>query len=385
LFWDDTNNRLSIGTNAPNRTFVVYNESAPHIQLATSASGITTSSGFQLRIVSNNVLFTNFQASNMVFGNSGATHVTLFNSGNLLVSSTTTTDAGFRLDVNGTARVSGSTTFGTLGAGTGMFWDNTNNRLGIGTASPAYQLSLSGSANIQGATGLNFLVGTRGIFFGLTGSTEISTYLATSPLIFSLNQGSTPVARFSATNGNLLINTTTDAGFRLDVNGTLRVNNTAYSYFVSSSNTAGSGAIKQGLVNGSTFTIDGANGSGPRLGLSSTPTGGYDFFEIGAFASANNFATKARNFRILSTISSVEDARLVLFAGTGNLILQNGGTFTDIASARLAVNSTTQGFLPPRMTTTQKNAIASPATGLMVYDTTLNLISVYNGTTWITL
>jgi hypothetical protein len=72
-------------------------------------------------------------------------------------------------------------------------------------------------------------------------------------------------------------------------------------------------------------------------------------------------------------------------ATTGNFILQNGGTFTDIASARLAVNSTTQGFLPPRMTTTQKNAIASPATGLMVYDTTLNLISVYNGTMWISL
>ena len=70
---------------------------------------------------------------------------------------------------------------------------------------------------------------------------------------------------------------------------------------------------------------------------------------------------------------------------TGNFILQNGGTFTDVASARLVVNSTTQGFLPPRMTTTQKNAIATPATGLMVYDTTLNLISVYNGTIWITL
>jgi hypothetical protein len=110
FYWDNTNNRLGIGTNAPNRNFVVYDASAPHIQLATASSGLTTSSGFQLRVVSNNVLFTNFQASNMVFGNSGATHVTLFNSGNLLVSSTTTTDVGFKLDVNGTARVSGTTT-----------------------------------------------------------------------------------------------------------------------------------------------------------------------------------------------------------------------------------------------------------------------------------
>jgi hypothetical protein len=68
-----------------------------------------------------------------------------------------------------------------------------------------------------------------------------------------------------------------------------------------------------------------------------------------------------------------------------SVMIQNGGTFTEEASSQLSVNSTTRGFLPPRMTTTQKNAIATPATGLMVYDTTLNLISVYNGTIWISL
>ena len=77
--------------------------------------------------------------------------------------------------------------------------------------------------------------------------------------------------------------------------------------------------------------------------------------------------------------------KVLQFFGTGNLLLQNGGTFTDVASSILTLASTTKGFLPPRMTTTQKNAIATPATGLMVYDTTLNLISVYNGTIWISL
>jgi uncharacterized lipoprotein NlpE involved in copper resistance len=61
----------------------------------------------------------------------------------------------------------------------------------------------------------------------------------------------------------------------------------------------------------------------------------------------------------------------------------NIGTGGLVASARLSVESTTQGFLPPRMTTTQKNAIASPAAGLMVYDTTLNQMSYYNGTAWV--
>lgn len=52
-------------------------------------------------------------------------------------------------------------------------------------------------------------------------------------------------------------------------------------------------------------------------------------------------------------------------------------------SASLEVISTTKGFLLPRMTTTQKNAITTPATGLQVYDTTLNQINVYNGTAWV--
>lgn len=49
------------------------------------------------------------------------------------------------------------------------------------------------------------------------------------------------------------------------------------------------------------------------------------------------------------------------------------------ASALLQVDSTTQGVLFPRMTTTQKNAISSPAVGLIVYDTTLNKLCVYTG------
>jgi hypothetical protein len=55
------------------------------------------------------------------------------------------------------------------------------------------------------------------------------------------------------------------------------------------------------------------------------------------------------------------------------------------ASAQLDVSSTTKGFLPPRMTTTQKNAIASPATGLVVMDITTLKLCVYNGSSWVDL
>ena len=55
------------------------------------------------------------------------------------------------------------------------------------------------------------------------------------------------------------------------------------------------------------------------------------------------------------------------------------------ASAQVDIASTTKGFLPPRMTTVQMNAIASPAAGLMVYDVTTNQFMGYNGTSWVIL
>jgi hypothetical protein len=45
------------------------------------------------------------------------------------------------------------------------------------------------------------------------------------------------------------------------------------------------------------------------------------------------------------------------------------GTSNPVASAKLEVTSTTQGFLPPRMTNAQRIAIATPAVGLCVYCT----------------
>jgi hypothetical protein len=54
-------------------------------------------------------------------------------------------------------------------------------------------------------------------------------------------------------------------------------------------------------------------------------------------------------------------------------------------SAMLDVTSTTKGMLVPRMTTAERTAIASPATGLLVYDNTLALFYYYNGSTWISI
>ncbi len=59
------------------------------------------------------------------------------------------------------------------------------------------------------------------------------------------------------------------------------------------------------------------------------------------------------------------------------------GTTTPNSSAMLDVSSTTKGMLIPRMTTALKNAIASPATGLLVFDTDLSAFYFYNGSAWV--
>jgi hypothetical protein len=84
--------------------------------------------------------------------------------------------------------------------------------------------------------------------------------------------------------------------------------------------------------------------------------------------------------------------------GTNNLNVDNGtgnvnipyiplviGASTPAASAMLEVVSTTKGILFPRMTTTQKNAISSPAAGLVVYDTTLGKLCVRTASAWQTI
>ncbi len=52
-------------------------------------------------------------------------------------------------------------------------------------------------------------------------------------------------------------------------------------------------------------------------------------------------------------------------------------------SAMLDVKSVNQGFLPPRMNTTERNAIGDPAEGLVVYDTDEESLFLYTGTGWL--
>jgi hypothetical protein len=58
------------------------------------------------------------------------------------------------------------------------------------------------------------------------------------------------------------------------------------------------------------------------------------------------------------------------------------GTSTLNSKAVLTLDSTTKGFLPPRMTGSERDAITAPPAGLTVFNTTDNKLQTYNGSVW---
>ena len=75
-----------------------------------------------------------------------------------------------------------------------------------------------------------------------------------------------------------------------------------------------------------------------------------------------------------------EDNSNLFYDGTNHIL--GLGTNTPSGTSILDLTSTTRGFLPPRMTTAQRDLITTPATGLLVYNTTTNTLNIFNGTIW---
>jgi hypothetical protein len=171
--------------------------------------------------------------------------------------------------------------------------------------------------------------------------------------------------------------------------GTLSIGTTSLTEFVNIANST-NGVTRVTTTNSNAGTStqvqyqlsNGTHSAGFGLTGSAFTSSGV-FLQGGAYLSSGNSAgglllnTGAAQ-PIYFGINNTERARLDV---NGNFGV--GTNASNNASAKVQVDSTTQGFLPPRMTTTQKTAIATPAAGLMVYDTTLNQMSYYNGTTWI--
>ena len=88
------------------------------------------------------------------------------------------------------------------------------------------------------------------------------------------------------------------------------------------------------------------------------------------------------DFLIISRADDGSAAANVLHLerATGNVSLNRDSPGDPVAL--LQMDSTTKGFLPPRMTTTQRDAITSPPAGLIVFNSTTNTINVFDGSNW---
>ncbi len=73
---------------------------------------------------------------------------------------------------------------------------------------------------------------------------------------------------------------------------------------------------------------------------------------------------------------------LLLLVSSGVYGQRGIGTNNPDTSAILELNSTTKGFLPPRMSTTERDGISTPATGLVIYNTTVACVQFFNGALW---
>jgi hypothetical protein len=176
--------------------------------------------------------------------------------------------------------------------------------------------------------------------------------------------------RIASTTGNVLINTTTDAGYKLDVNGTARV-----------------AVLRVGDFYASGVFSAGISGGGV-IGTLQHGTAGYGLLQfIRAGASAGGIA-----------LSRYENYDVVIGAGNYGSTLgiairpaQIGGvkiggdntTVIHVDSAILNVESTTKGVLFPRMTTPERVAIASPANGLIVFDTDVQNLCYRRDNVWV--
>jgi hypothetical protein len=227
--------------------------------------------------------------------------------------------------------------------------------------------------------------------------------------------GSTYTNRFTSA-GRLLLGTTTDASYNLyavsgGVTSYFRGGNGGYAAiaFTGDNNatigvlTSYANTIIIGRANGAFGTNFGANfdiliysngdvqiGTDTQRAYKLHVKGGANVTSLNiANTSAQLLYSNISGLALVGTTGSSFNIGLLETTGNKGLFVDASGfikvgVYTDTfnSSAILEAVSTTKGFLPPRMTTTQKNAISSPAAGLIVYDTTDNKHYGYNGTTW---
>ena len=261
-----------------------------------------------------------------------------------------------------------------------------NGNVGIGTATPSSTLHVTGTGRFFGNTSSSILLINQ-LGSGNAITVEDETNPDLSPFVVD-------------SVGNVGIGTTTPS-FNLDVVGRQRITGTGSTYSLEVTSTGNSFIVMYGNGVVSTdgyvrFTnaVQTANIFAPTIWsrsntfaypstwilsdvLTGTDTGTISVTRFESRLNNNSLVTTRPLFEWRNSTTT----NMLMFVD-GSLMLQNGGTFLGVTSSILTLNSTTKGFLPPRMSSSEKNAIVSATAGLFVYDTDLSLYSFYNGTTW---
>jgi len=107
-----------------------------------------------------------------------------------------------------------------------------------------------------------------------------------------------------------------------------------------------------------------------------------DLLNVTDLIAVGNLAVESGGDLLVESIAG----DLTLKSLSNDILLEVGGGVgigsTPIASALVNIASVTKGFMQPRLTTTQRDAISSPATGLSIYNSTTNEPEYFNGTSW---
>ena len=267
-----------------------------------------------------------------------------------------------------TGTLTGST--GVMNIGSGQLYKDSSGNVGIGTSSPSSygKLVVYGDSPTAGVDLNTVNASATGIARTLvTGSGGYQSYLWQAGTSFNTYH--------SITAGNAGIYATTNLSYEADggfyqswwTNGTERMR-------IDSSGNVGIGTSSPS--NYAKFAVRGYILSGAQNNSASFSDSVNSTLTIGHTSGSANLISDAG----LSLYSSnTERMRL---DSSGNVGI---GTSSPSASAILDAQSTSKGVRFPNMTTTQKNAIASPSAGLVVFDTTLAKLCVYSGSAWQTI
>jgi hypothetical protein len=305
----------------------------------------------------------------------GTTSSRFFANGNVGIG--TTTDAGYKLDVSGSARAN-SIFFGA-GLPSVLSADPTTALTNITTAGTSVRIGDNVGSTISG---YQTYVTSPGIADRQYTSGEGGVMMLGSTLGF--NRTFSPTSGTGVFNILRLSSTINQTGGASGITRGLYINPTltAAANFRAIETTAGR------IVISDTATVTGTNATS-LLDLSQTwnTTGAPIALKVNITDTASASLSDLISLQVGGSVRfRVLKSGFFTF-NTGGEIAGNltiGGSTID-ASSQLEVRSVTKGFLPPRMTTTQKNAIASPASGLVVYDTTLGKLCVRGAAAWETI